>query len=162
MNSRATVNSTMRRATLISILVLALSFGSASSSDAAFYRESGNGIRIALRTKGAKLVWANVFVRLYCTGPNGGRHLNRYKQNYASPQQPIRLDRRGRFRWVSKGRQEEGFAEEEALTGRVGAGRVTGRYEYLRSFTLPHRDATCQTGSYPFGSPLVTFRVRPR
>jgi len=152
----------MRRTTLILFFVLALSSGSASSSDAAFYRDGGNGIRIALRVKGAKLVWANVLVRLYCTRPNGERHLNRYKWNYASPQQPIRLDRRGRFRSVSKGRQEEGFAEEEALTGRVGAGRVTGRYEYFRNFTLAYRDVTCQTGSYPFGSPLVTFRAGGR
>lgn len=152
----------MRRATLIPILVLALSLGATSSSEAALYRDSGNGIRVVLRAKGSKLVWANVFVRLYCIRSNGERHFNRYKQNYATPDDPLRLDRRGRFRWVSKNRQEEGFSLEEALVGRVGAGQVTGRYEYYQSFTLPNRDVVCQTGTYPFASPLVTFRARRR
>jgi hypothetical protein len=150
----------MRRTTLISILVLAVSLGSASNSDAALYRASGDGFRIALRVKGAKLVWANVVVRLYCTRPNGERHFNRSKRNYASLEYPIQLDRRGRFRWISRGRQEEGFALEHALFGRVRADRVTGKYEYFRSFSLARRDVTCQTNSYRFGPRLVPFRAR--
>jgi hypothetical protein len=153
----------MRRATLISLLLLALSLGSASSSEAALYRDGGDGIRIVLRVQGAKVVWANVFVRLYCKRPNGERHLNRYKLNYASPQHPLRLDRRGRFRWDTRGqRQEEGFTQEDALIGRVGAERITGQYEYYRSFTLGRRDVTCQTRSYPFGPALMSFQARRR
>jgi hypothetical protein len=152
----------MRRGVLIPLLSLALGLGPATGADAALYRKSGNGMRIVLRVQGKKIVWANVLVRLYCTRPNGERHFNRYKQNYASPEQPIRLDRRGRFRRVSKGRQEEGFSEEEELTGRVSGSQVTGQYEYFRSFTLPHRAVTCQSGSYPFSSPLVTFLARRR
>jgi len=151
----------MRRLTLISIVALALSLGSAPGSKAALYRDSGDGFKISLRVKGAKLVWANVFVRLYCTRPTGERHLNRFKLNYASPEYPIRLDGRGRFRFDTRGfRQEEGFTQEEALIGRVGAGRVTGQYAYYRSFTLNRRNVTCQTRSYPFGPSLVAFRAR--
>lgn len=149
----------MRRATLISVLVLALSLGSASSSEAAVYRDRGDGIRIVLRVKGSKLVWANVFVRLYCRRSNGERHFSRYKQNYASPDYPLRLDGRGRFRWVNNS-EEQGFSLEEELVGRVGAGQVRGRYEFYRGYTLPSRDVTCQTGTYPFASPQVAFRAR--
>jgi hypothetical protein len=152
----------MRRSSLISILVLALTLGSAPTSDAALYRDSGNGFRIVIRTQGAKIVRANVFVRLYCVRPHGERHFNRYQRNYASLEQPIRLDRRGRFRWISRGRQEEAFSEEEALFGRVGADRATGQYEYLRSFRLAHRDVICQTRSYAFSSPLLPFEAARR
>jgi hypothetical protein len=152
----------MRRSALIPLFALALILWPAPDAGAALYRTSGDGMRIVLRVQGNRVVWANVLVRLYCTRPNGERHLNRYKQNYASPENPIQLNGRGRFSSISRGRQEEGFVEEEALFGRVGAERVTGQYEYLRDFILPHRDVTCQTRSYPISPRLVAFRARRR
>lgn len=71
--------------------------------------------------------------------------------NYASPRHPLRLSRRAQFGWDSRGvRQEEGYSEEEALLGSVGAELISGRYFYLRSFNLQRRRVTCRAGTYPF------------
>jgi hypothetical protein len=152
----------MRRLVLFFSLLSVVALGAAPGSQASFYVGHGEGIRVAFRVKGDELVWANVFVRLYCTRRNGERHLNRYAQNYATPDYPLHIDRDGAFKEESPdGVQEEGFSEEEALVGRVGAKTVTGKFEYSFSFSLPHRKVDCQTGSYPFGHrTAVPFRAR--
>ena len=155
----------MRRAILTPILVVALvlGLGSAARSEAAFYLGGGEGIRVAFRVKGHRLVWASVFVRLYCVRPEGKRHFNRAKQSYATPDYPWRLTRHGTFRWDTRGlRQEQGFTLEDFIAGRVGEEFVTGRYYYERGFTLRRRMVDCRTGSYPFsqGESEVPFRAR--
>lgn len=56
------------------------------------------------------------------------------------PAYPLRPDRQRRFRWDTRNtRQEEGFAVEDFLVGRVASRSIVGRYEYSRRFSLPHR-----------------------
>jgi hypothetical protein len=153
----------MRRSIPIAILVLALGLGAAATSEAAFYVGYGNGIRVTFRVKGHQLIQADVVARLYCVGPHGRRHFNRIRQEYAFPDSPLRLDRRGGFRWDTKGeRQEEGFTVEDFLAGRVGRNAITGRYEYFRSMNFGHRRVKCRTGSYRLGpgETEVPFRAR--
>jgi hypothetical protein len=153
----------MRRAILTAILVLMLSIAVVASSEAAFYVGGGKGIRVAFRVKGHKLVQADVVARLYCVGPRGRRHFDRIKEEYAFPDVPLRVDRRGRFRWDTRGEpQEEGLTLEELLVGRIGPDLVTGRYEYFRSLNFGRRRVRCRTGSYPLrpGKTEVPFRAR--
>jgi hypothetical protein len=153
----------MRRALLIPILALALGLGSTSGVEAAQYVGGGQGIRVTFRVKGNKVVQADVVARLYCIGPKGRRHFNRVRDEYAFPDAPLRLDRRGVFRWDTRGlRQEEGFAEEDFLVGRVGRDSIAGRYEYSRRVNYGDRQEDCRTGSFPQkpGVTEVPFRAQ--
>jgi hypothetical protein len=155
----------VRRAILIPTLMLALALASTSSAEAAFYLGGGKGIRVAFRVQGQKLVWANVFVRLYCVRPDGERHFNRYKENFAEPEYPLGISPRGGFHWDTRGeRQEQGFTQEEFLWGRVSRDSVKGRFEFFRSFSLRRRTVKCRTGSFPLqrGQTEVPFTARRR
>jgi hypothetical protein len=155
----------MRRVLLVFILALMLCLGPAASSQGAFYFGQREGIRVAFRVKGHRLVWANVVARLLCIRPNGEQHFNRIKRNYATPEYPLRLDQSGGFNWDTRGRrQEEGFSVEDLLVGRVGTHLVTGRYEFTRRFSHHHRRVVCRTGLDPAhpGRAEVPFRARRR
>lgn len=153
----------MRRALLIPILALALGLGPAAGAEAAQYVAGGKGIKVTFRVKGNKVVQADVVARLYCVGPDGRRHFNRVKEEYAFPDSPLRLGRRGVFRWDTRGqRQEEGFTRQEFLMGRVAPASIAGRYEYFRSSGSGDRRVSCRTGSYPLrpGVTELPFRAR--
>lgn len=150
----------MRRTTLIAILGLVLILSAASSAEAAYYVGGGKGIRVTFRVKAYKLIQADVVARLYCIGRHGGKHFDRIEKRYATPEDPLRLDRRGGFRWDTTGlRQEEAFALEEFLGGRVSGGSVTGRFEYFRDGG--RRQTNCRTGSFPLkpGDTALEFRA---
>jgi len=147
----------MRRAILIPILALALGLSFTAGAEAALYVGGGKGIKVTFRVKGNKIVQADVVARLYCVGPHGKRHFNRVKEEYAEPDYPLRLDRRGGFRWDTRGqRQEEDFALEEFLGGRVGPDSIAGRFEYFRSSTR----VSCRTGSYPLRAGVTELPFR--
>jgi hypothetical protein len=153
----------MRRAILIPLLALMLGFGSVAGSEAAFYVGGGKGVKVTFRVKGHKLIQATVVARLYCFGPHGRRHFNRIRDEYAFADSPLRLNGQNRFRWDTRGeRQEEGFAVEDFLAGHVGRDLITGKYEYIRSYSLRHRHEDCRTGSDPLkpGETEVAFRAR--
>jgi hypothetical protein len=155
--------SSMRRTILLPILALILGLGWAPGAEAAFYAGGGKGIKVAFRVKGDQLVWANVFVRLYCVLPDGERHFGRYKENFAEPEYPLGISPRGGFHWDTRGReQEQGFTQEEFLRGRVDRDLLKGRFEFFRSLSLPSRTVKCRTGSYPLqpGKTEVPFRAR--
>ncbi|HET7418457.1 MAG TPA: hypothetical protein VFJ61_12615 [Solirubrobacterales bacterium] len=150
----------MRRFSLIALLGLLLALTSAPGAGATNYFGSGDGVKVAFRVKGREVTKASVVARLYCEGPHGGRHFERFERNYASPDQPFLLDRRGGFRWdATGGPQEEAFTLEYFLSGRVGGGVVKGRYEYFRS---GGNHPTCQTGSFfrSFGERAVRYVAR--
>ena len=151
----------MRRAILIALLGFVLVLTVAAGAGATYYVGGGKGIKVAFRVKGDKVTEAKIVARLYCDGPRGGRHFERYERNYASPDQPFHLDRLGGFRWdATGGPQEEGFTLEYFLSGRVSRDVVKGRYEYFRSGG--NRPMTCQTGSFfrSFGERAVRYVAR--
>jgi hypothetical protein len=151
----------MRRFSFIALLGLVLGLVSAPGAGATYYVGGGKGVRVAFRVTGDEVVKANVVARLYCEGPRGGRHYERFERNYASPGQPFHLDRLGGFGWdATGGPQEEAFTLEYFLSGRVSGGVVKGRYEYFRSGGSHHM--TCQTGSFfrSFGEPAVRYAAR--
>jgi len=151
----------MRRFILIALLGLLLGLVPAPSAGATFYLGGGKGIRVAFRLKEHKLIQAEVVARLYCVGPHSKRHFSRIKFNYAFPEDPLRLDRLGRFRYDTRGlSQEEGFRLEEFIGGQVSGGSITGRYEYFRAGGSRHMD--CRTGSFPrtYGETASRFVAR--
>lgn len=138
----------VRRTILTAILALALGLGATADAQAAYYVGGGKGIRVVFRVKGHKVIQADVVARLYCIGPHARRHFDRIKYDYASPEQPFRLDRLGGFQWDTTGlSQEEDFRLEDFLAGRVSGDMVKGRYEYFRAGGRRHTD--CRTGSFP-------------
>jgi hypothetical protein len=154
---------TIGRRSLLSMtlaLVVALAMGLASGAQAGFYLGHGHGIRVAIRVEGSKVIAANFFVRLYCLGPHGSRHLNRANLGYASPQAPLKLDRDGTFRQETpEGAQEAGLRVEDELVGHVGGGAVTGSFRYELAITRKSGRTICQTGSYPFDDARLPFRA---
>jgi len=153
----------MSRTILIAIVALALVVGATADSEAALYVGGGKGIKVTFRVKGHKLVQADVAARLYCAGRHGQNQFDRVEQRYATREDPLRLDRRGGFRWSTIGeRQEEAFSREELLGGRVSGGVITGRFEFFRSGGRRHTN--CRTGSFPLepGDPALRFRARLR
>jgi hypothetical protein len=150
----------VRRMIVIAILGLAISL-TATTAEAALYVGGGKGIRVTFRVKGHKLIQADVVARLYCIGRHGEEQFDRIEQQYATREDPLRLDRRGGFRWSTIGaRQEESFALEEFLGGRVSGDSVTGRFEYFRDGG--RRQTNCRTGSFPLepGETAVRFMAR--
>jgi hypothetical protein len=152
----------MRRNILIPLVALVVvSLGFVSESRAAFYFGGGKGVRIAIRTSGGRVVWANVFVRLYCVNENGARSFNRFKRNYASPEFPLQIDPGGVFRYIDRPPiQEESQTIDEALIGHVGHSFVKGRYEYFWSQSFRRLWSECQTNAFPQGESEVPFRAR--
>jgi hypothetical protein len=153
----------MRRAIVTGILAVVLSLGLANSSEAALYVGGGKGISVTFRVKGQKLIQADVVARLYCVGRHGGAQFDRIEKEYAMREDPLRLDRRGGFRWSTIGeRQEEAFSQEEFLGGRVSGGSVMGKFEFFRSGG--RRGTNCRTGSFPLdpGDTAVRFRALRR
>jgi hypothetical protein len=149
----------MRRSIVIVTLALLFGLGMTVNSQAALYRGGGKGISVTFRVKGNKLIQADVVARLYCVGRYGGEQFDRIEQRYATPEDPLRLDRRGGFRWSTIGeRQEEAFSQEEFLAGRVSAGSVMGKFGFFRSGG--RRQTNCRTGSFPLdpGATAVRFR----
>jgi hypothetical protein len=151
----------MRRPIVIALLLsVGVSLGLVSSSGAALYVGGGKGISVTFRVKGQKLIQADVVARLYCVGRHGGEQFDRIEREYATREDPLRIDRRGGFRWSTIGeRQEEAFAQEELLGGRVDGGSVMGKFEFLRSGG--RRQTNCRTGSFPLdpGATAVRFRA---
>jgi hypothetical protein len=103
---------------------------------ASHYVGGGKGVRVTFRVKDRKIIGAEVVA-------------------------PLRLNRQGIFRSDTTGlSQEEGFAEEDLLRGRVTADLVVGR-AYQRGCwqgSFPHRDSGAGGGSSGGGS--VALRVR--
>jgi hypothetical protein len=144
---------------LLALMVFA--FGCASESRAVFYFGGGKGIRVAIRTEGNRVVRAKVFARLYCVDEYGRRSFNRFKQEYASPRFPLRIDSSGGFRYIDRPPiQEESQTILEALIGHVGRSFVKGRYERYWSQSFRKVWSKCQTNSFPFGESEVFFRAR--
>jgi hypothetical protein len=154
----------MRRLGLIPILTLVLCLATASCAEATFYTGRGDGIRVTFRVKGNKVTDATFHVRLYCKGNRNRRHLNRAEKSYAWPDEPLRLNRRGIFRYDTRAViQEEGYSQTESLIGHVSHDFVVGRFEYLQSENWGrHHDRTCQSGSYPYGNGEMKFRASRR
>ena len=123
------------------------------------YVGGGKGISVTFRIKGHKLIEADVVARLYCNGRHFQEQFDRIEQWYATREDPLRLDRRGGFRWSTIGeRQEEAFAQEEFLGGRVSGGSVMGKFEFFRSGG--RRQTNCRTGSFPLSAGNTTLRFR--
>jgi hypothetical protein len=153
----------MRRTFLTLVIGLAVGLVAATAAGAALYVGGGEGIGVTFRVKGQKLIQADVVARLYCVGRRGGEQFDRIEENYATPEDPLRLDRRGGFRWSTiGGRQEEAFSQEEFLGGRVSGGSVVGKFEFLRSGG--RRQTNCRTGAFPLdpGTTAVRFRAQRR
>jgi hypothetical protein len=149
----------MRRSIVIAILGLAVVLSAATAAEADLYVGGGKGIRVAFRVKGHKLVQADVVARLYCTRRQGQNQFDRVERRYATREDPLRIDRRGGFRWSTIGsRQEEAFAQEDLLGGRVSGGVITGRFEFLRSGGRRHTN--CRTGSFPLQPGDTDLRFR--
>jgi hypothetical protein len=146
---------------MITIAILGLALGlSATTAEAALYVGGGEGIRVTFRVKGHTLIQADVVARLYCIGRHGEEQFDRIERRYATREDPLRLDRRGGFRWDTTGlRQEEAFALEEFLGGRVSGDSVRGRFEYFRDGG--RRQTNCRTGSSPLkpGDTALEFRA---
>ena len=133
----------------------------ASGAGATYYVGGGKGIRVTFRVKDHKLVQADVVARLYCNGRHFQEQFDRIEREYATREDPLRLDRRGGFRWSTIGeRQEEAFSQEEFLGGRVSGGSVMGKFEFFRSGG--RRQTNCRTGSFPlrFGETAARFVAR--
>lgn len=144
---------------MITILAFVLSLGTVASADAALYVGGGKGISVTFRVEGHRLIQADVVARLYCNRRNGQKQFDRIEEGYATRQDPLRLDRRGGFRWSTIGtRQEEAFAREEFLGGRVSGGTVTGKFKFLRDGGRRHTN--CRTGSFPLSAGDATLRFR--
>jgi hypothetical protein len=149
----------MRRTFVILVTGLAVGLVAATTAGAALYVGGGKGISVTFRVKGQKLIQADVVARLYCVGRHGGDQFDRIEEEYATPEDPLRLDRRGGFRWSTIGeRQEEAFAQEEFLGGRISGGSVMGRFEFFRSGG--RRQTNCRTGSFPLDSGTTAVRFR--
>jgi hypothetical protein len=151
----------MRRISLIALFGLLLALTWVPGAGATRYVGGGKGIKVTFRVKGRQVIEANVAARLYCNGPHGRKHFDRFQRNYASSEQPFHLDRLGGFRWDATGLpQEESFTLEYLLAGRVSRDAVKGRYEYLAAGG--HRHRTCQTGSFfrSFGERAVRYVAR--
>jgi hypothetical protein len=149
---------------MIVIAILGFAIGlPATAAEAALYVGGGKGIKVTFRVKGHKLIQADVVARLYCIGRDGKEQFDRIEQQYATREDPLRIDRRGGFRWSTIGtRQEESFSLEEFLGGRVSGDSVTGRFEYFRSGG--RRQTRCRTGSFPLepGDTAVRFVAQRR
>jgi hypothetical protein len=154
----------MPRLVLLPLLAFLLCLSLASSAEATLYTGRNDGIRVVLRVKGDKVTQADIHVRLYCRGNRGRRHLDRADKSYASPEEPLRLDRRGVFRYDTRGViQEEGYSQTEFLIGHVGREFVVGHFEYFQSENWGrHHDRRCHSGSYPWGNTEAKFRARRR
>jgi hypothetical protein len=149
----------MRGAILTGVLSVVLSLGLVSSSKAALYVGGGRGISVTFRVEGHKLIRADVVARLYCNRRNGQKQFDRIEKEYATREDPLRLDQQGGFRWSTIGeRQEEAFAQEEFLGGRVSGGTVTGKFEFLRDGGRRHTN--CRTGAFPLSAGDATLRFR--
>lgn len=153
----------MRRTIVTGILSAVLTLAVVGSSEAAVYVGGGKGISVTFRVKGHKLIEADVVARLYCNGRNFQEQFDRIEKRYATREDPLRLDRRGGFRWSTIGeRQEEAFSQEEFLGGRVSGGSVMGKFEFFRSGG--RRQTNCRTGSFPLepGDTALRFVAKRR
>jgi hypothetical protein len=153
----------MRRFSLIALLGLLLLLASAPGAGATVYVGGGKGIKVTFRVKGQKLIQADVVARLYCNGRRFQEQFDRIEREYATREDPLRIDRRGGFRWSTIGeRQEEAFSQEEFLGGRVSGGSVMGKFEFFRSGGK--LQTNCRTGSFPLdpGPTSVRFRALRR
>ncbi|HET7418456.1 MAG TPA: hypothetical protein VFJ61_12610 [Solirubrobacterales bacterium] len=109
------------------------------------------------------LIQADVVARLYCAGRHGQKQFDRIERRYATRRDPLRIERRGGFRWSTIGeRQEEAFSQEELIAGRVKGDLIKGRFEFFRDGG--RRQTNCRTGSFPLeaGPTAVRFRALRR
>jgi hypothetical protein len=145
------------------ILAACLLMGIAAYAQGALYLTHEDGIRVAVRVRGSKVVTANVVVRLYCLRSDGSRHLNRANLGYASPQYPLQIRGDGLFGYrTPEGAQEVGVSEQEELVGHVARRTVTGAFEYTSRLSTKSRQERCQTGGFLARERRIKFRARLR
>jgi hypothetical protein len=113
------------------------------------YVDHGKGIKITIRIKGRKVIFANALLRLSCVGPEGRHHYSRIRKRFAESVSPLAIDSKGRFRSGPERVEEPSYAFEEGLKGRVGHRSVAGSAFYFANKEYIHQ--RCQTGPAPGG-----------
>ena len=140
------------------------------SAEAAYYRGGGDGIKVEMRVRDHKIVFARVATKLYCSSGSGHKHTEPLRFYFGKDRRDatnarsgsIPIGRRGYFRdeFESPPIEEDGF-EESVFRGRVGTGRVGGDFRF-RAFY----EEDCRTGGYQrfaYGNKRkerVHFRIR--